>query len=118
AGSANINGTANRIIKFTAATTGGNSLIWDNGTNVGIGTSSPQYPFDVRSTNSSRTINSFNTNANGDGLWGQNTAAANTLSGAGVVGITNQGAAALATDIWGENSHTSGVGVAGIGNGQ
>jgi hypothetical protein len=31
AGSANINGTVNRIIKFTGATTGGNSIITDDG---------------------------------------------------------------------------------------
>lgn len=36
AGSANINGNANYIVKFTGATTGGNSLIQDNGANVGI----------------------------------------------------------------------------------
>jgi len=37
AGSANISGTQNRVIKFTAPTTGGDSQIFDNGTNVGIG---------------------------------------------------------------------------------
>jgi len=37
AGSANISGTLNNVIKFTGATTGGNSQIFDNGTNVGIG---------------------------------------------------------------------------------
>lgn len=40
AGSANINGTTNYVVKFTGATTGGNSSIYDNG-NVGIGTTSP-----------------------------------------------------------------------------
>jgi hypothetical protein len=34
-------GTVNRIPKFTGASTLGNSLIFDNGTNVGIGTTSP-----------------------------------------------------------------------------
>lgn len=37
AGSANISGTVNNVIKFTGATTGGNSQIFDNGTNVGVG---------------------------------------------------------------------------------
>lgn len=37
AGSANISGTNNTIIKFTGASTGGNSSITDNGTTVGIG---------------------------------------------------------------------------------
>lgn len=40
-GSANINGTTNYVVKFTGATTGGNSQIFDNGTNVGIGTTTP-----------------------------------------------------------------------------
>jgi hypothetical protein len=34
-------GTTNYVPKFTASSTIGNSLIFDNGTNVGIGTSSP-----------------------------------------------------------------------------
>lgn len=34
-------GTANRVAKFTAANTIGNSLIWDDGTHVSIGTITP-----------------------------------------------------------------------------
>ena len=34
-------GTTNYIVKFTGSTTAGNSQIFDNGTNVGIGTASP-----------------------------------------------------------------------------
>jgi len=41
AGSANINGTTNYVVKFTGATTGGNSQIFDNGTQVAIGTTTP-----------------------------------------------------------------------------
>lgn len=40
-GSMGGSGTTNYVPKFTAATTLGNSLIFDNGTNVGIGTASP-----------------------------------------------------------------------------
>ncbi|HTF06022.1 MAG TPA: hypothetical protein VK826_18460, partial [Bacteroidia bacterium] len=36
AGSANINGTTDYVVKFTSATTGGNSQIQDNGTNLSI----------------------------------------------------------------------------------
>jgi hypothetical protein len=37
----NASGTINYLSKFTGTTTLGNSLIYDNGTNVGIGTASP-----------------------------------------------------------------------------
>jgi hypothetical protein len=40
-------GTTNYIPKFTSSTAIGNSSIFDNG-NVGIGTASPAYPFQVR----------------------------------------------------------------------
>lgn len=40
-------GTANYLPKFTGATTLGNSLIYDNGTNVGIGTASPSEKLEV-----------------------------------------------------------------------
>ena len=36
AGSANINGTLNKLVKFTGATTGGNSNLTDDGTNVTV----------------------------------------------------------------------------------
>jgi len=38
---ANASGTTNYVSKFTGASTLGNSLIFDNGTNVGIGTTNP-----------------------------------------------------------------------------
>lgn len=40
-------GTANYLSKFTAGTTIGNSQIFDNGTNVGIGDTTPSYKLDV-----------------------------------------------------------------------
>ena len=40
-------GTTNRLPKFTGASTLGNSLIFDNGTNVGIGTTSPAARLDL-----------------------------------------------------------------------
>jgi hypothetical protein len=39
--SSDISGTTNYVSKFTGANSLGNSLIYDNGTNVGIGTTSP-----------------------------------------------------------------------------
>lgn len=47
-GSANANGTLNYISKFTPnGTTLGNSLLFDNGNNVGIGTNTPSVKLDV-----------------------------------------------------------------------
>jgi len=41
AGSANITGTTNSVVKFTGATSGGDSQMFDNGTSVGVGTTTP-----------------------------------------------------------------------------
>lgn len=49
-GAANISGTTNNIVKFTAATTGGNSQIFDDGINVGIGTAAPTSKLDIAGT--------------------------------------------------------------------
>lgn len=43
-------GTVGYIPKFTASGTIGNSLIYDNGTNVGIGTTSPSYKLHIKET--------------------------------------------------------------------
>lgn len=40
-------GTTNYVVKFTSSTALGNSLIFDNGTNVGIGTATPSSKLDV-----------------------------------------------------------------------
>ena len=46
----NISGTTNYVSKFTGANSLGNSLIYDNGTNVGIGTISPSTTLQVSSS--------------------------------------------------------------------
>jgi hypothetical protein len=43
-------GTANYLPKFTGSTALGNSLVYDNGTNIGIGTATPGYKLDVNGT--------------------------------------------------------------------
>lgn len=43
-------GTTNYISKFTGTSTIGNSLLFDDGTNVGISTTSPSYKLDVNGT--------------------------------------------------------------------
>jgi hypothetical protein len=53
-------GTTNYVPKLTGASTIGNSQIFDNGTNVGIGTASPLYKLSVNGTgyfNSALTLN-------------------------------------------------------------
>ena len=45
-----ISGTTNYHAKFTGTSTIGNSLIWDNGTNVGIGNTNTSYTLDVSGT--------------------------------------------------------------------
>ena len=49
-GLATASGTENYVPKFSAASTLTNSIIYDNGTNVGIGTASPSYKLDVNGT--------------------------------------------------------------------
>ena len=43
-------GTTNYISKWTSTTAQGNSLIFDDGTNIGIGTTSPNFDFTIEST--------------------------------------------------------------------
>ncbi|MBK5285458.1 MAG: tail fiber domain-containing protein [Bacteroidia bacterium] len=50
-GPANLSGTLNYVVKFTPdGVTGGNSQIFDNGTNVGIGTVSPASKLHIKGT--------------------------------------------------------------------
>ncbi len=51
-----VNGTTNRVIKFTSASTGGDSQITDDGTNVGIGTTTPSTTLEVFQTTLIRQI--------------------------------------------------------------
>lgn len=55
-------GTANYVSKFTAGAAIGNSIIFDNGTNVGIGSATPGYKFDVNG-DVRASIYRFNANA-------------------------------------------------------
>ena len=50
-GSSALNGTKNFVAKFTGTATAGNSQIFDNGTNVGIGTIAPAARFQVVDSN-------------------------------------------------------------------
>ena len=118
AGAANLSGTPGFIAKFTSPISGGNSLLFDNGVNLGIGTTSPAFPLQVISANASRTVDVVNSNPNGDAVWGENSASLGAAGGSGVVGITRQSGASAA-GVWGENANPgAGFGVVGVSNGQ
>jgi len=67
-------GTTNYVPKFTSSSTIGNSVIYDNGTNVGIGTTSPQAKFaSINSGSQNLVANaglwvSHDSSSNGDGI--------------------------------------------------
>jgi hypothetical protein len=68
---ANINGTTNYVAKFTSSNSLGNSLIYDNGTQVGIGTTNPVEQLQIAngnlflSSNSGKVFFFDNSGANG-----------------------------------------------------
>ena len=62
-------GTLNYVSKFTGATTLGNSQIFDNGTNVGIGTTSPISKLHINNTSTAAT-NFLAGNINGGTYFG------------------------------------------------
>lgn len=50
-GSGTVSGTLNYVAKFTPnGTTAGNSLIFDNGSSVGIGTTAPNFPLELKTS--------------------------------------------------------------------
>lgn len=60
AGNANISGTTNYLVKFTGNTTGGNSLIYDNNANIGIGTTTPAHKLHIASETGYTGLGVFN----------------------------------------------------------
>jgi hypothetical protein len=106
-GAANIAGTTNAIIKFTASSTGGNSEIYDDGSHVGIGygVASPSLSYPLQVTGS------VTTNLGGT-IYGTNTATTGT--GAGVYG---QSASSTGGGVVGFDSNATGTGVIGAGAG-
>jgi len=112
AGSANINGTTNFIIKFTSATTGGNSLLFDNGTNVGLGTTTPGFPLHTLS-GAARTMQSENSNASGIAISGFHTTAAGTGTGSGILGSSAQ---SNGFGLRVQNQNASGTALFAVGN--
>jgi hypothetical protein len=63
-------GTTNYLPKFTGTSAIGNSLIYDNGTNVGINNTSPSYKLDVTGTGRFTTSSYFATSSGNVGIGG------------------------------------------------
>ena len=100
---ANASGTTNYVSKFTGTTTLGNSLLFDNGTNVGVGTTSPTGKLSLYDTtdvwlnvtrNSSfvnigvdSTGTFYNTNSNHRFVYNSGSNEAMRITSAGNVGI-------------------------------
>ena len=63
----NISGTTNYVSKFTGVNSLGNSIIYDNGTNVGIGTTSPTNKLDVSGTTRLNGLQTFQGTTASDG---------------------------------------------------
>ena len=121
-----VSGTTNYLPKFTGTSTLGNSLIWDNGTNVGIGNTNTTYTFDVTGTgrftgaltgtsatfSSSVGINGASTsyplNVSGAASNGQFVVVSNvTGTGYGYNYVANQGSL---QSLWGSESSGSFIG--------
>lgn len=105
-------GTTNYVMKWTSSTVAGNSVMFDDGTNIGIGSSSPTYKLDVNGairTNSSLSILSglspaiqiqdggqasgkvLTSDGSGNGTWQTNAALSSSwnISGNSGLGSTN-----------------------------
>jgi hypothetical protein len=81
-----VSGTTNYIPKFTSTTAIGNSLIYDNGTNVGIGTTSPSTKLEV---NGNTTLSGF-LNVYGN-LDGATLPGNGSTTAAGIIGWNRSG---------------------------
>ncbi len=100
-----VSGTQNYVSKFTGTNSLGNSQIFDNGTNVGIGTATPSYKLHV--AGNGYFINGSNRSyladvSNGRGVYGIGTSAGIYGEGGtyGVIGTgTNTGVYGVSTNI-------------------
>jgi hypothetical protein len=117
AGSANISGTANTLIKFTAASTGGNSQFTDDGTSAGLNTPtlSPNIKFQVTAGSIGNAVR-----ATLVGTPSTSIATAGSIYGESTTGIGVVGVSGSQNGVYGLSTGTLGgtVGVAtGTGNG-
>lgn len=106
-------GVANYVVKSTGASATC-SIIYDNGTNAGIGTTSPTNTFDVITSNATTDFAAIKGSETGSarvyGVLGSITSITNYASG---VKGTASGATGQTNGVWGDNSSAAGVGVYG-----
>jgi hypothetical protein len=82
-----LSGTTNYVAKFTSSTGIGNSLIYDDGTNLGVGTTSPNDLLELKSTSANkpnlRLYSTFNAGASAYGInWYRDyDSVSNTIAG-------------------------------------
>jgi hypothetical protein len=117
AGSANMSGTTNTLVKFTAASTGGNSQLTDDGTSVGLNTPtlSPNIKFQVTAGSIGNAVR-----ATLVGTPSTSIATAGSIYGESTTGIGVIGVSGSQNGVYGLSTGTLGgtVGVAtGTGNG-
>ncbi len=117
AGAANISGATNTLIKFTGATTGGNSQLTDDGTSVGVSTGalSPNIKFQVNAGSIGNAIRSTLVGTPATSIATAGSVYGESTTGIGVIGVsgTQNGVYGLSTGTLGGT-----VGVStGTGNG-
>ncbi|WP_129022090.1 collagen-like domain-containing protein [Edaphocola flava] len=117
AGSANISGTTNTLVKFTGATTGGNSQLTDDGTSVGVntGTLSPNIKFQVTAGAIGNAMRATLTGTPATSIATAGSVYGESTTGIGVIGVSGS-----QNGVYGLSTGTLGgtVGVAtGTGNG-
>ena len=110
AGSASISGSTNYLIKFTNSSTGGNSQVYDNGTNIGIGTTYSNVKLNVTSSISSG-FAIYGYGSSGVGVHGETGGSGGGNNG--VEGISSNSSGSSTVGVLGKSTGSDGNGVYG-----
>ncbi len=108
-------GTLNYLSKFTPdGTSLGNSLIFDDGSFVGIGTAAPAFPLDVHANTVSAAVNFENADPNGWALRAAATGSGYGVYGQSSTGIGVYGTASTGKGVRGYATASGGYGIQGL----